>query len=255
MIRILNTRPAPNYSELSEQLTEQGFVSLDYPVIVNEAIASNTNELADRLQDSSCYWIFISKPSVLFFNQYLSQSGTTTFNPAGKVFAVGSSTALELQKSHPKLKVLVPTEANSESLVKMSALAQAKSIALVKGVGGRGLIQSELRDKGIEVKEFDLYKRTPQIFSEQDLQIWFSCQIVLATSVDIAKAILTNCKITESAAKKHDFLQNSSWLVLSERIKEFLIQQGISQSQIHVCEASDNFSIIKLIKQLAKQDV
>lgn len=255
MTRILNTRPAPNGRELSEQLTEQGFESVIYPVIVNQAITCSADQLANWLADPDCAWIFISKPSVLFFNQYLADSDVQTFSPKGQVFAVGNSTAKSLQQTHVKLPVFVPNEANSESLIAMSELTMAKKVVLVKGVGGRGLIQSELQDKGIDVIELDLYQRVPQNFSEQELQDWFECNIVLATSVDIAKAILNNCKIAKNESKKHEFLQNSSWLVLSERIKEFLIQQGITQSQIHVCDASDNFSIIKLIKQLAKQDV
>ena len=255
MTRVLNTRPAPNGRELSDQLTKCGFVSVDYPVIVNEVIPSINEQLTSYLSDPNCYWIFISKPAVLFFKQHLSDANIYSYTPNGKVFAVGYSTAQELQQSNSELKVYTPTETNSESLVTMPELAKAKTVVLVKGVGGRGLIQRELQVKGIEVIELDLYQRLPQLFKEQELELWFSCEIVLATSVDIAKAILNNCKVTENDAKKHEFLQNTSWLVLSERIKEFLIQQGILKSQIHVCEASDNFSIIKLIKQLANQDV
>lgn len=255
MTRILNTRPAPNGSELSDQLTELGFVSVDYPVIINEAITAQFSKLVDHLNDSECAWVFISKPSVLFFQQYLSKNNIHQFSPDGKVFAVGSTTARSLLNSNPRLNVHIPTDANSESLLAIPQLAKAKTVVLVKGVGGRGLIQSELAKKGISVVELDLYQRTPQLFLERELSQWWDCKVTLATSVDIAKAILNNCKVTENDAKKHEFLQNTSWLVLSERIKEFLIQQGILQSQIHVCEASDNFSIIKLIKQLANQDV
>lgn len=255
MTRILNTRPAPNGSELSDQLTELGFVSVNYPVIVNETIATHFSELDAHLNDSECAWVFISKPSVLFFQHYLSKQSIQEFSPSGKVFAVGNSTANELLKSNPRLNVHTPTDANSESLLAIPQLTKAKTVVLVKGVGGRGLIQSELSKKRVSVVELDLYQRTPQLFSERELSQWWDCKVTLATSVDIAKAILNNCKTTENDAKKHEFLQNTSWLVLSERIKEFLIQQGILQSQIHVCEASDNFSIIKLIKQLANQDV
>lgn len=251
MTRILNTRPAPMGQELSQQLAELDLVSVNYPVIKNEAVTSNFPNLRACLNDPKCNWIFISKPAVLFFNQYLIDAGVEEFKPSGKVFAVGKSTAQALEDVHCELQVAAPSEANSEALLVMPALTQASRVVLVKGIGGRGLIQQNLTDKGIEVKELDLYQRVPQQFSQQQLADWYDCKVVLATSVDIAKALLTNVKNMVNVEKKHDFLQNSRWLVLSERIKAFLIQQGIQQTQIFVCEASDNVSIIKLINTLA----
>ena len=252
MTRILNTRPAPMGAELSQQLTELGLISVDYPVILNQATQPDFAQCPQFIDDPDCFWIFISKPSVLFFNQFLTNSGVKAFKPAGKVFAVGKSTALELEKCHFQLKVEAPEEANSEALIAMESLAKAKKVILVKGVGGRGLIQHELSNKGIEVIELDLYEREVQRFTQDELEQWCECKVVLATSVDIAKSILINANNLVNEAKKHEFLQNSRYLVLSERIKAFLIQQNIQQNQIYVCEASDNSSIIKLIKQLAK---
>ena len=251
MTRILNTRPAPMGKELSQQLAELNMVSVDYPVIKNQAISCHFPSLNTCLNNQDCSWIFISKPAVLFFNQFLMQAGVARFTPKGKVFAVGKSTAQALESAHPGLSVLAPEQANSEALVTMTPLLKSVSSVLVKGVGGRGLIQRELTDKGVTVIELDLYQRVPQRFGEADLASWYDCKVVLATSVDIAKAVLTNVKNMVNVDKKHDFLQKSRWLVLSERIKAFLIQQGVENTQIFVCDASDNVSIIKLINELA----
>lgn len=251
MTRILNTRPAPMGKELSQQLAELNMVSVDYPVIKNQAITCHFSKLNTCLDDPTCSWIFISKPAVLFFNQFLLQAGVRYFAPKGKVFAVGKSTAQALQAEHAGLTVLAPEQANSEALLTMTPLLESNSSVLVKGIGGRGLIQQELTDKGVDVVELDLYQRVPQQFPEAELAHWYDCKIVLATSVDIAKAILTNVKNMVNVDKKQVFLQKSRWLVLSERIKAFLIQQGVEQTRIFVCDASDNVSIIKLINELA----
>ena len=252
MARILNTRPAPMGAELSQQLAELELFSIDAPVIINQGIAAEAHQLQAQLKDPSCYWIFISKPSVQFFHQYLALSGIQQFRPKGKVFAVGNSTASALQQHTPGLPVIVPQVANSEALLALTPLANARQVVLVKGQGGRGLIQQELEAKQITVVELDLYRREPKVYSSEQINTWLACDVVMATSVDIAKALLANLAQLEANTEKQTFLQNSRWLVLSERIKAFLIQRGISAEQIHVCAASDNPSIIKLITNLAK---
>lgn len=250
MTRVLNTRPAPMNQELAQQLEAGGLTSVNYPVICNRALFPDFPHCASLLADPDCSWLFISKPAVLFFLDFLPEP--KAFNPAGKVFAVGKTTGRAITEASAQIEVLAPEQANSEALVVMPELLAAKTVVLVKGVGGRGLIQQELAKQGINVIELDLYQRVEQVFSQQVLTQWADCNLVLATSVDIAKALLNNVNTMENEEKKHDFLQNSQWLVLSERIKEFLIQQHIEISKIHVCEASDNKSIIKLINTLAK---
>jgi uroporphyrinogen-III synthase len=239
-------------AELSQQLAQLELFSIDAPVIINQEIAADSQHLPRQLDDPTCYWIFISKPSVQFFHQYLQRAGVQQFTPRGKVFAVGNSTASALQQHSKGLPVIVPQVANSEALLALAPLASARQVVLVKGQGGRGLIQQELEAKNISVVELDLYHREPKIYTAEQKKVWLACDLVLATSVDIAKALLANIDLLEPNTEKQTFLQNSRWLVLSERIKAFLIQRGLGAEQIHVCTASDNPSIIKLIKNLAK---
>ena len=165
MTRVLNTRPAPNGSELSDQLAEHGIVSVNYPVIVNQAISASSHDLNKQLTDPHCAWIFISIPAVLFFNDYLSQSGVQQFSPKGQVFAVGKSTAQALQSTHAGIEVSTPAQSNSEFLVAMPELLKFQKAVLVKGVGGRGLIQQTLRSKGTIFTDFDIMGNVAKIIN------------------------------------------------------------------------------------------
>ena len=81
--------------------------------------------------------------------------------PKGRLMAVGQATAARLQAlgSGP---VTVPAgRQDSEGLLALPDLQQlgGRRIRLVTGVGGRGLLQTELRRRGAEVCELEVYAR------------------------------------------------------------------------------------------------
>lgn len=253
--RVLNTRPMPMAEELQVELDILHISSIQCPVINNQTLETELDNWQTLLNNPDCHWVFISKPAVNFFTAFVnrqnSSGAASSFIPKGQVFGVGPSTKATLEQHYSNLSVFLPEEFNSEALLVMPELLSAKQVVLVKGVGGRGLIQQTLQAHDIEVIELDLYQRQVAEFDEMEVQSWLKCNLIMATSVDIAKAIWQNLgKLSET--QRHEFLQNKSWLVLSERIKAFLMQLNVPAKYIYVCEQSDNSSIIKLIKQLAK---
>lgn len=253
--RVLNTRPMPMAEELQVELYKLRISSIQCPVINNQTLETELDNWQTLLNNPDCHWVFISKPAVNFFTAFVnhqnSSGAASSFIPKGQVFGVGPSTKATLEQHYSNLSVFLPEEFNSEALLVMPELLSAKQVVLVKGVGGRGLIQQTLQAHDIEVIELDLYQRQVTEFDKKQVQTWLECDLIMATSVDIAKAIWQNvAQLTEM--QRHEFLQNKSWLVLSERIKAFLIQLKIPVNNIYVCEQSDNSSIIKLINQLAK---
>lgn len=249
--RVLNTRPMPMAEELQVELDKLHITSIQCPVINNQALETALDNWQALLNNPDCHWVFISKPAVNFFTAYVNQQQSAGFAPQGQVFGVGPSTKATLEQHYSNLSVFLPDEFNSEALLLMPELLSAKQVVLVKGVGGRGLIQQTLQAYDIEVIELDLYQRQVTEFEEIQVQAWLNCDLIMATSVDIAKAIWQNlAKLSET--QRHEFLQNKFWLVLSERIKAFLMQLNVPAKHIYVCEQSDNSSIIKLINQLAK---
>ncbi|NVK24700.1 MAG: uroporphyrinogen-III synthase [Gammaproteobacteria bacterium] len=259
---ILNTRPQPMGAVLDDKLRQEKLASLSFPVIENQNLPAQEmlcqlphNNLSELLADldvrqnqKTTFWLFISRSSVLFFKQFLT-THKLKFSPMGTVIAVGDTTKSELQSISPDLQVLTPEQANSESLLAMDAFQPCRDIVMVKGVGGRGLMTKEFQLRNKQVLELDLYQRVPVMYPVNTMSKWQNVGIVLATSVDIASATLNNVHQLPKATIQQ-FLQTNRWIVLSERIKQFLMSNGVAANNIFVCEQSDNSSIIKLIKQI-----
>ena len=132
-----------------------------------------------------------------------------------------------------------------------SVAKHASPLFLVKGENGRALLQEELHHRGFDVGLIDVYRRVEKRFTAELVLTWLQCQLFVATSVDIALGILHNLsKLNKDQYSER--LNKIKWLVLSERIKASLLEQGIKNNLIYVCEDTDNSSIIKQIKQLAK---
>lgn len=236
--------------EMAKRFKEFGIESYFYPVIENQAIAADFSEVDENIQSRDCAWIFISKSSVQFFHAFLIQHGLTSWQPAGKVIAVGESTKKQLMTSFDELDVITPEQPNSESLLRLSVLDSIKQVVTVKGLGGRGLIKEQLEAKGKQVISLNLYQRAAVVYSKEELAHWNKCNLILSTSVDIAKSIFSNLSLFVNAQIEHEFLHNKKWIVLSERIKTFLIQKNVESGNIFVCEQSDNSSIINMINKI-----
>lgn len=249
-LTILNTRPLPMGAKLAEQLNQLGFQSLNYPQITTEPLVpENLSEIDQQLTESKRVWIFVSRTAVRHFFDALPQ--LSDFIPEGEIIAVGPGTKQELLSRFPRLQINLPLAPNSESLIQMPLLNAAKYVSLVKGVGGRELIENTLIERGLNVVNFEVYSRINQVYSVTDLKSWQQADILLATSVDIAKALFENSKRLPRT-ECGEFFQNKRWLVLSERIKQYLLTKGMPSDAIFICEDADNSSIIKTIKSIVK---
>ena len=253
---ILNTRPLPMGEALQALCTTQGIQSLFCPMIETKPLPFAPDPaLATDLDDPHTSWIFISRTAVNLFADAL-HSMRLSFPPRGKIIAVGPGSRAQLVQHFPALtgSIICPEQANSESLIQLPALqsGSSKKAWLFKGTGGRTLLAEHLKQQDIPVEIVDLYRRCPVQYSKEQVISWCECLALLATSVDIARAILGNTQAQLSPAQQQEFLGQTKWLVLSDRIKQFLISQSIAASQIFICERTDNSSIINDINLLAK---
>ncbi|GHB69687.1 uroporphyrinogen-III synthase [Psychrosphaera saromensis] len=265
-LTILNTRPSPMGEELQRLLTPQ-FISHHFPTVTNKAIElPNKAPLKQWLQDSSFAWIFVSRPTAMYFRQLLQQYGLDNFSPAGGVFAIGESTKSELkqfirtpnvptqsnQENHSTLQIMTPELSNSESFLTIKQLDDYQSFVQVKGKGGRELIGQSLTQRGKQYFPLELYQREMLQYSSSQVDSWLECDCILATSIDIAKGIFTNLSQQSSRKNIQLLLHKIKWVVLSERIKQFLIDNKIKEEHIFICEESDNSSIINTINLISK---
>ena len=276
-IHVLNTRPAPMGEELDATLSKANLSSIYIPGVGIEL----THEQNIDLQILRCLrtkFIFVSRNAVDAFYQII-KSDRELFSLAQKhkqLFAVGEGTASQLaQKLNRNIdSIYYPKQSDSEGLLALPQLSNeqmdmssdnreeqavdSERVIIVKGDNGRELIKSSLLKRGYTVSEWSLYKRIQNTFSTISNQ-WQQISILLATSVDIAEAIvlalITNYNEHHTdnlSLSRNEFLNRWQWLVFSQRIKLYLLAQGIDDSQIYICEQMNNSSIINSIQRLAK---
>jgi len=253
-LTILNTRPSPMGEELQQLLTPK-FISHHFPTVTNQTISLPSDiPLKKWLRDSSFAWIFVSRPTAVYFQQLLQQYGLESFSPAGGIFAIGESTKSELHSfiQDDNIKVITPTISNSESFLTLNELAEYQSFVQVKGKGGREVIADALINNGKDYFPLELYKREMVQYSSKQVGSWLECNCILATSVDIAKGIFANLSQQINSNNIPYLLDKIKWVVLSERIKQFLIDNKIKEEHIFICEESDNSSIINTINLISK---
>lgn len=237
---------------LQQELSAQGLSCWLAPQIATSPQTIDLLTAVDRslTQDNRQAWLFISRTAVREFFQQLS-ANSLTFEPKGQVICVGPGTKKTFLELNPDFsaEILMPEESNSESVVKMPLLNSKviSKLNIIKGKGGRDHIQQHCMENGIAVSEHDVYQRQAISYSKNELEPWLSSRYWLATSTDIARSLLDNLhrNYTEQSTQ---ILQQIHWIVFSDRIKSFCIQQQVPESKIFVCDQQDNSTIIKHIK-------
>ena len=250
-VSLLNTRPDPMGTELQRLCSQHGIDSLHRPMISTQPLPFQVGEsLVSDLARADIAWIFISRTAVNRFAECTLQA-KRTFAPTGRVIAVGPGSRSQLEQHFPALRgrILCPAQANSESLVTMTELqpSEVSKAWLIKGDGGRTLMAEHFKANNIELEPANLYRRCPVQYERVDVRQWQDYTHFLATSVDIAMALFDNIHTGMTEDEQSTLLGKVKWLVLSERIKAFLLTLSVPASQIFICEQSDNSSIINNI--------
>lgn len=106
--------------------------------------------------------IFVSANAVRFsFESLRSQAPTFRWPESLPVLAVGPATARALEAEGVAGPKVPPLRWDSEGLLDMQELAgvDGKRIGVFKGVGGRNLLGSVLRERGAELEFIECYRR------------------------------------------------------------------------------------------------
>ena len=89
---------------------------------------------------------------------------------AGLALAVGPGTASALRRAGV-IRVDHPADRHdSEGLLDMPALQQARALVLLTGEGGRGLLGRSLAERGTQVERVEVYRREPTRWGEAKLR-------------------------------------------------------------------------------------
>ncbi|MDF1827036.1 MAG: uroporphyrinogen-III synthase [Legionellaceae bacterium] len=218
-LRVLNTRPEQQASSLTQAIEEAGGISVNLPLLEIKPIPIKIN--LNHIHAA----IFTSPNAVhCFFASLASQHWPHEI----QYFAIGQGTADALMH-YGLSSATCPQEANSEHLLMLDALQykqiQHKNILLIKGQGGRTLIQTALSARGAEVDIREVYQRVLPHHSKKRIEtLWHedAVDIILITS----ETALVH--LFELFAKQaHAWLCSKPYVVISERLRQAAHKRGI----------------------------
>ena len=164
--RVIITRPEPQASQWQQHLTEQGLASAVVPVMEIVELADNAaRERVKQLVLNLDHYqkaIFVSRNAVHYGLSWLDAYWPQL--PLGiDYFAVGSATARELEQADIRVSALGRDDSamNSEALLADPALQRVagEKVVIFRGVGGRDLMATTLRERGAQVDYCELYQR------------------------------------------------------------------------------------------------
>lgn len=222
-MRILNTRPIEHAQTLTDAIHAAHGISVALPTLSIQP----TTEWLETLPglNSIQQALFVSKPAIYYFFSQLSQAHIAwpSLLPI-TVLGQGSAEALAdfgFTAQH------IPSLADSEHVLRMAHLQhiQNQSILIVKGQGGRPLIEDTLTQRGAQVYPVVVYQR--QLPEKNPLAInavWQNdaVDIILFTSQQAMEQLFM---LMGDAA--HRWIQAKPCVVISQRLAKAATELGI----------------------------
>ena len=153
--RLLVTRFAPHAELLANSLNEIGCFSIAQPLLTVTAL-DDPNTLNRFLSGHYDYVIAVSANAVIYAQQQISTSW-----PTACYFAVGQSTQKILSEVTNQHVLIPSTRFDSEGLLALEKLKSigSKRVLILRGEGGRDLLETRLIERGAKVDFFQTYKR------------------------------------------------------------------------------------------------
>lgn len=165
--------------------------------------------------------------------------------------AIGPATARALNQAGYRVSVQPDDGFDSEGLLRQPALARGAGsrILLVKGEGGRDLLQQELARRGALLSIAEVYRRVcPKVTADERarLELRFEhggIQVITATSLEIARNLL---KLAGPALRRYFGIAH--WLVPSERVAAALREAGLEAPLLRAASAEDQDLVSELVR-------
>ena len=243
MTTVVLTRPEAHSQRLALALSRQGFESLVMPLMTVEPIPVSEHSPVPGLTEG-VVCIFISANAV----QYgLPHVASALVQRDAVLIAVGQQTQSALQTAG--FAAITPEQADTEGLLALPALSSGalERALIVKGEGGRALLASELRRRGVAVTEWSCYRRCWPSVDLSPLSDVGRKWIFQASSGETLSRLVALI----SEASRLDLLQHPV-IVPSKRIAALATELGW-QSALCSDNASDEAVIATLHQQLTHE--
>jgi|SRR5579883_475545 uroporphyrinogen-III synthase len=225
-LHILVTRPEPQGAELCRLIAAEGGYPVSFPTIAfapppdQETFQESINALGK--QD---LLIFIS-PQAVYSSIASIRKTWPQFPESVQFAAVGAGTAKALRDAGYNVTLQPESEWSSQGLLEMEELkaVSGKKIAIIRGVGGRELLDVELARRGACILPVIAYERTlPKIDVDPCLNLLEKriIDIIICTSYEGVR----NLKILLGEAG-WPYIKDIPVIVMSERIKSLAHNLG-----------------------------
>ena len=237
---LLNTRPAHQARTVTEAARAVGMAVIACPTLSIRCLPFPTVA-------AQC-WVFTSVNAV---RCYLAQESHL---PQGRLIAIGPATAEALQQAEKEVPPIfsLPKNFNSEEVLEMPIFdpkngPSGQTVAIVKGEGGRTLLQKSLSARGWAVEVVTVYRRVRRRLCEGWTMFRQAPQpLLLAMSVEAVEALLAAVPEVD----RH-WLMRVPVAALSGRIGQALQAKGW-QGPVYVAPRSDGDGMIQLLTTLGQ---
>jgi len=223
-LRVLNTRPQQQASSLAQAIEDAGGVSINLPLL-----EIKPTEIIWNKNLNNIYAAIFTSPNAV--HAFFASISPQIWPHKIKLLAIGQGTAQALMQ-HGLPAPTCPKQPNSEHLLMLDALhtlqIQNKKILLIKGLGGRTLINTALTARGADVSILDVYQRMlPNHHKKRIQTLWYqdAVDIILITS---ETALVHLFKLFEPFGEEaRAWLCSKPYVVISERLRKAAYERGI----------------------------
>ena len=239
---ILITRSEKHCSKLIEILRDQDKAPYLFPILEISPFSSNKIKQSVAALSKSDIFIFISKNAVEISHKYIEFQDS-------KIFAIGPTTRLWIEKLGLKVDFSPSKEFSSEGLLKGELLQNVKNkcITIIRGKTGRNKLEMELLDRGANVQNLIVYQKTKAKHSNRKiLEIKEKFK-----QNSFAYIVILSCEVFEnffSIMKEHDVNMNKlpTFVIPSQRIAD-AIRSKISNARCIVTFDPRNQAILNTL--------
>lgn len=244
-LRILLPRPIAQAKIWDDAIRKHSGNCIIFPTIVIEPTSQANIQTIFSELTSYDILIFTSANAVLPFSKLLTHNSIPSH---WQLASIGATTAHTMQTVGLPVTIISPPPYNSENLLTIlqSTLSEKKRIAIIKGSGGRDLLQKALSQQGHQANEFSVYSR---LLTKQNsnllIKAWEQACIdyIIATSEEtlhnLAKIITPN---------HQKLLLNTNLVLTSPRLLELANNLGFTKQVL----IADNTHIMAVLKLLGK---
>jgi uroporphyrinogen-III synthase len=228
-LSVLVTRPVPQGEMLCAAIRKFGGEAHSFPTLEIQQLAACVTTTYDLA-------IFVSVNAV--------QHGLALFaaQPDLRLAAIGRATAAAMRAAERPPQIVPEADFSSEALLAHPELlnGQTRRVVIVRGEGGRELLQETLSARGIEVHSCDVYRRVlPQVGPDAVKaleQFWLQDGVdaVTVTSIETLQNLLTLLPDQPRTS-----LCSTPLVVASERIAQAAREMHLSGPMINASGADD----------------